>query len=372
MNKLIIITRSLVMVTLFTILSASPGHSHVTDRSEEMYKPEVPSFSEKDIKNRLDNLSGVIDINYTSEVGRRIKEYTVNYRRAGEDILGKVDLYFPLFEKEIHKRKLPDELKYIAVVESNLNPTAISNLGATGLWQFMSATGRMKGLTINSVIDERRDPVRSTQAALEYLNDLYCEFDDWTLAIAAYNCGPGNVRKAIRRGGSYNYWDVRRYLPRETQNYVPRIIAAMYLMQYYHYHNLSPRLIEKDRKYTVAIDDGRKHSFWRLSKDLDMSYKLIKDLNPQYKSNYIPKNDGKYKLVLPRAKYEDYLREYDMVAYKNLIESRRQQRLKRLAEIQKMMEKDRVEPLNNIEAIPPRQVFSAAETAVSPPLASRS
>ena len=360
MNKLIIVARVLVTVTFLTILTSFEAYSHISERSEEAYKPTVPSFSEEDIINRLDNLSGVIDINYTSEVGRRIREYTVNYRRAGENILGKVDLYFPLFEKEIHKRNLPDELKYIAVVESNLNPTATSQLGATGLWQFMSSTGRMKGLKINSVIDERRDPVKSTQAALEYLNDLYCEFDDWTLAIAAYNCGPGNVKKAIRRGGSYNYWDIRPYLPRETQKYVPRIIAAMYLMQYYHYHNLTPRVIEKDKKYTVAINDGRKHGFYTLSKELNVSYKLIKQLNPQYKHSYIPKNDGNLSLVIPRSSYEDYLKLYDFVAYKELIESRRQKRLNRLSEIQKMMEKDKVEPVNNIEAIPPKQVFSAA------------
>lgn len=360
MNKIIIVTRILVIVTSLNFLTFSEALGHISERSEEVFKPEIPHFSEQDIIDRLDNISSVIDINYTYEVGRRVKEYTVNYRKAGEEILGKVDLYFPLFEQEIHKRNLPDELKYIAVVESNLDPTATSRLGATGLWQFISSTGRMQGLKITSTIDERRDPLKSTQAALDYLFDLYCEFDDWTLAIAAYNCGPGNVRKAIRRGGSYNYWDIRSFLPNETQKYVPRIIAAMYLMQYYHVHNLSPRSVEMDMKYTVKINDGRKHSFYTLSKDLDVSVNLLKSLNPQFKGNYIPKHDGSYNLVIPRSKYEEYLRNYDIVAYKNLIESKKQKRLNRLAEIQKMMQKDRIEPLTQITAIPPKQIFSVA------------
>ena len=358
MNKLIIATRFLVVVTFLNILAVNTAFSHTTALSEKAYKPSVPSFSEQDIRERLDNISSVIDINYTSEVGRRIKEYTVSYRKAGEQILGRVDLFFPLFEKEIHERNLPDELKYVAVVESNLKPSATSNLGAAGLWQFMSSTGKMKGLKINHAVDERRDPVKSTKAALEYLNDLYCEFDDWTLAMAAYNCGPGNVRKAIRRGGSYNYWDIRRFLPRETQNYVPRIIAAMYLMQYYHYHNLTPRIVDNDIKYTISIADGKKHNFYQLAKDLDLPYRTLKDLNPQFRSSYIPKNDGSYALVIPRTKYEDYLKIYDQQAYNDLIEQRRQRRLSRLAEIQKMMEKDKVEPLTDIETLEPKKLVA--------------
>lgn len=359
MDKLVIVARQLVMGVFLVFMTVPEVTAHTTARSEEAYKPVVPSYSEEEIIERLGNLSSVLDINYTYEVGRRIREYTVNYRVAGERILGRVDLYFPLFEKEIHKRKLPEELKYVAVVESNLEPTATSSSGATGLWQFMSATGRMKGLTINSIIDERRDPVKSTKAALDYLTDLYCEFDDWTLAVAAYNCGPGNVRKAIRRGGSYNYWDIRNYLPSETQKYVPRIIAAMYLMQYYHYHNLTPKMVDKDMKYTVHISDGRKHNLFELSSRLDMPYRTLRSLNPQFKSAYIPQNEGDLTLVIPRSKYEVYLKEFDKEAYHDLIESRRQNRINRLAEIQKMMEKDRVKPLRNIEEIPPKPVYSA-------------
>jgi len=360
MDKLVIVARQVLgMVSLLLFVAVQTGWSHTSALSEKTYKPSVPRFSEEDIIERLENISSVIDINYTYEVGRRIKEYTVTYRKAGEKILGRVDLYFPLFEKEIHKRKLPEELKYVAVVESNLVPTATSSLGATGLWQFMSATGRMKGLKINSVIDERRDPVKSTSAALDYLTDLYCEFDDWTLAIAAYNCGPGNVRKAIRRGGSYNFWEIRRFLPRETQNYVPRIIAAMYLMQYYHYHKLTPELVDEDMKYTVQLNDGKKHNLYELSRDLEIPYRTVRKLNPQFKSAYVPKNNGDLTIVIPRSKYEDYLKTYDEEAYHDLIDQRRKSRIKRMAEIQKIMENNKVKPLQNIEEIQPRPVYSA-------------
>lgn len=358
MNKLLIVARLLVMVTFFSFGTVNSVYSHTSDLSERAFRHSTPRYSEQDIRERLDNLTSVIDINFTSEVGKRIREYTVNYRSSGERILGKVDIYFPIFEREIHARNLPEELKYVAVVESHLEPMAMSHRGACGLWQFMSSTGRMKGLRINSIVDERRDPIKSTRAALDYLNDLYCEFDDWTLAIAAYNCGPGNVRKAIRYGGSYNYWDIRRFLPKETQQYVPRIIAVMYLMQYYHYHNLVPRMIDKDLKYTVEIKDGLKHSFYELSKQLDVPYRTIKSLNPQYRSAYIPANNGEYSLVIPRSAHETYLSLFDKEAYASMMEERRESRLNRLAEIQKLMEKDRVKPLNNIDQIKPTRVFS--------------
>jgi membrane-bound lytic murein transglycosylase D len=358
MNKLFVVARSLVMITFLTLMCAAQLWAHITVRSEKAYEPSYPSFSEQDIRNRLDNMSSVIDINYTYEVGRRIKDYTVNYRRSGENILGKVDLYFPLFEKEIHERQLPEELKYVAVVESHLEPSATSHTGAAGLWQFMRPTGRMKGLKINSVVDERRDPVKSTRAALDYLHDLYCEFDDWTLAIAAYNCGPGNVRKAIRRGGSYNFWDIRRYLPRETQDYVPRIIAAMYLMQYYHIHNLTPRMVDRDIKYTTSISDGKSHNLYKLSQKLDIPYKTMRLLNPQYRQGYIPKNDGDYTLVIPRSRYEDYLKAYDPMAYHELIKKRRAKRLMRLEEIREIMAHEKLPPISNIEFISPKVIQS--------------
>jgi len=319
MNKLLIVIRSLIMIALGLIVGHSAIHANTNTLAESVYKAPTTAVSDQLIKSRLENLSGVIDINYTPEVGKRIREYTVNWRVAGERILGRVDLFFPLFEQEIYKRNLPEELKYIAVVESNLDPLAYSHAGAVGLWQFIKSTGRMKGLKIDNYIDERKDPAKSTSAALDYLTDLYEKFGDWTLAIAAYNCGPGNVRKAIRRANSTDFWVIRRFLPNETQKYVPRIIAAMYLMQYYHAHDLVPAIVDEDIKYVTRIQDGKAHNFKDLSQSLGVSYQTIRALNPQFKTIYFPKNDGHLNLVIPSSKYEKYLELYNPTGYQQLL-----------------------------------------------------
>ncbi|NNE27355.1 MAG: lytic transglycosylase domain-containing protein [Saprospiraceae bacterium] len=324
MNKLMIVIRLLMITSFSLIIGQVDVLAHTNPVSEEGYEARVKHVSDKLIISRLDNLSSVIEINYTPEVGRRIREYTVNYRIAGERILGRVDRFFPLFEAELRKRNLPDELKYIAVVESNLDPTAASSAGAAGLWQFVTSTGKMHGLTINSYVDERKDPFKSTIAAMEYLSYLYEEFGDWTLAIAAYNCGPGGVRKAIRRGKSTNFWDIRFHLPNETQKYVPRIIAAMYLMQYYHAHDLVPQDVSEELTNVVEINDGKRHNFTKLAEDLGVSYRTIRKLNPQFKTNYIPKNKGQFTLVIPRTKYEKYLELYDRKALGDLLRERKE------------------------------------------------
>ena len=340
MNKLMFVIRFLMIITFSLIIRQAEVFAHTSPGSEASYEGRVEHISDKLIIDRLENLSSVIEINYTPEVGRRIREYTVNYRVAGERILGRVGRFFPLFEAELNKRNLPDELKYIAVVESNLDPTAYSNAGAAGLWQFVSATGRMHGLTINSYIDERRDPVKSTYAALDYLSYLYEEFEDWTLAVAAYNCGPGNVRKAIRRGNSTNYWDIRFHLPNETQKYVPRIIAAMYLMQYYHAHDLIPKDVSDELTNVVEITDGKRHNFTKLAEDLGVSYRTIRKLNPQFRTNYIPKNKGNLTLVIPRVKYEKYLELYDRKALGDLLRERKEHKemIERLNRMKQIME----------------------------------
>ena len=335
-------------------------YSHTTPELENAFRGTVPTFSDQDIKDRLENISSVIDLNYTKEVGRRIREYTVNYRKAGELILGRVDLYFPLFEQEIQLRNLPEELKYVAVVESNLEPTARSKSGALGLWQFIKSTGREQGLVMNNYIDERKDPEKSTKAALDYLSQLYDRFDDWTLAIAAYNCGPGNVRKAIRRGNSKNYWDIRRHLPRETQKYVPRIIAAMYLMQYYHYHNLSPTRMDQDVISTIKISNATtEHNLKDLSKTLEVDYKTILLLNPQFKTGYVPKGSSKYSVVIPLSKHELYMKHYDEVSYAKLIEKREHEARKELIKERRLIRKRRLLELTKIDAIEPRTIYSS-------------
>ena len=322
MNKFSVAITQMMAIIYLTILSPTIGLAHTHPDVDKDYKRPVPRFSEEQIKDRLDNLSTVMDIQYTSEVGRRIKEYTISYRPSGERLLGKVDLYFPLFEEEIARRNLPDVLKFVAVVESHLDPTAESKSGAAGLWQFITSTAEHKGLTIDKYMDERKDPVKSTQAALDYLTDLHDQFGDWTLAMAAYNCGPGGVRKAIRRSGSREYWKLRSHLPKETQKYVPRIIAAMYLMQYYHEHNLEPQQVSDDIKYAHIITDGRGHSFNKLSKALDVDYNVIKKMNTQFTTDHFPKNLGNLSLRIPMDKYEKYLEIYNVPAYLKLVEAR--------------------------------------------------
>jgi membrane-bound lytic murein transglycosylase D len=349
MNKFLIVIRPL-MIIVFAYLSVpSKTLANTSTLAESVYAAPAVYLSDQVIKNRLENLSSVIDINYTNEVGRRIRDYTINYRVAGERILGRVDLFFPLFEQEIAKRNLPEELKYIAIVESNLDPMAYSHAGAAGLWQFIKSTGRMQGLKIDKYIDERRDPEKSTKAALDYLSDLYTQFGDWTLAIAAYNCGPGNVKKAIRRGNSTDFWKIRKHLPNETQKYVPRIIAAMYLMQYYHAHDLIPDRVDEDLKYVEKINDGISHNFHTLSKELDISYQLIRDLNPQFATNNFPQNNGTLSLVIPASKYDRYLELYHPEEYAEILKEREEMELwvqesKRLARITER-KVDTMEPL---------------------------
>jgi len=355
MNKFLIVAAKVVAVTFLSLISSISSFAHTNPSAMREYTPVVPPYSTELVKSRLDNLSGVIDIQYTAEVGRRIKEYTVDYRVAGEKILGLVDLYFPLFEEEISKRNIPQELKFVAVVESHLDITARSKSGAVGLWQFMKSTARQEGLQVTNHIDERKDAVKSTRAALEYLTDLHERFDDWTLAIAAYNCGPGGVNKAIRRSGSKKYWELRHYLPRETQKYVPRIIAAMYLMQYYHDHNLSARSVDNDLKLHISISDGKGHNLQRLSKELDLDYKILHTLNPQYINGQFPKNNNTLYLNVPLSRYEKYLELHAPTAYKLLLEERREEELLKLKEEQQRkleeLRKELISPLLTIRKI---------------------
>lgn len=258
--------------------------------------------------NRINNISSFVDLRLTPQVSKSIELYTNKHRKASENLLGRVSIYFPIFENKLRAKSLPDELKYISVIESSLHVDAKSHIGASGLWQFMKSTGKMYGLTVNSAVDERRDVEKATEAALDYLSDLYGMFDDWTLAVAAYNCGPGNVRKAIRKGGGIkDYWEIQQYLPRETQKYVPKFIAAAYLMNYYHDHDLVPVLPEDEVKYTATTNVYEHLSFSELSKETGLELDLIKLLNPLYLKNYIPKNNAGRKLTLPETNMYAFL-----------------------------------------------------------------
>jgi membrane-bound lytic murein transglycosylase D len=255
------------------------------------------------IAQRVESLYSIVDMKYTPEVSKVIRQYTKQYTKSSSILLGQSSIYFPIIENILREHKMPEELKYLAVVESSLKPTAKSYVGATGLWQFMKSTGKMYGLTINSTVDERKDVIKSTHSAVQYLKDLHERFGDWTLAMAAYNCGPGRVSRAIRKSGSKDFWVLKKYLPKETRRYVPKFIAMQYLMSYYHMHNIAPDLPEEEFRFIASTKVFKKVSFGELSRSLDVNLNIIKKLNPAFSKNYIPTaSKGAFHLTLPEQK----------------------------------------------------------------------
>ncbi|UCG26637.1 MAG: transglycosylase SLT domain-containing protein [Bacteroidales bacterium] len=259
----------------------------------------IAEFPDSVYIDRLSRIPSLLELSYNRIVRNYIHVYTKKKKENLEIMLGLSDYYFPIFEDIFDYYDLPVELKYMSVIESALNPRAVSRVGATGLWQFMYGTGRMYGLTINSIVDERRDPIKSTHAAAKFLTDLYHIYQDWTLVIAAYNCGPGNVNKAIRRSGNKrNYWDIYYFLPRETRGYVPAFIAATYVMNYYQEHNLKAKPIE----IPLAVDTLMIHDDLHLSQVaevLNIPVKQLRDMNPQYRRDIIPGKSRDFSLKLP-------------------------------------------------------------------------
>lgn len=257
---------------------------------------------------RLKDIEQVVDLTYNPIVEKYIQMYTERRRNQMEVMLGLSAYYFPIFEEKLDKYEMPIELKYLAVIESALNPTARSRVGATGLWQFMYGTGKNLKLEINSFVDERRDPIKATDAAARYLKRLYDYYGDWHLAVASYNCGPGNVKRAIRRsGGKTNYWQIYYRLPRETRGYVPLLIAATYAFEYHKEHNLIPRYpkIELDVD-TVMVNDYL--HFDQISAEINMEKEQIRALNPMYRRDVIPAKKTKaYPLVLPNDKIMEFI-----------------------------------------------------------------
>ena len=258
--------------------------------------------------NRLQNIDSYIDLSFNNTVKNFITLYTIKRRDQVSVMLGLANYYFPMFEQILDKYNLPLELKYMAIIESALNPRAFSRAGACGLWQFMYGTGKMYGLEINSYVDERRDPVKSTEAAAKFLQDLYNIYGDWHLVIAAYNCGPGNVNKAIRRsGGARDYWKIYYHLPRETRGYVPAFIAAAYVMNYAKQHHLAPTEPSFDI-VTDTIQVRNYLAFDQISAVLDIPVEELRDLNPQYRRDIIPaKPDKPYTLKIPANKISDFI-----------------------------------------------------------------
>lgn len=248
---------------------------------------------------RLDSLPFIIEMSYNRIVKNFIDVYTRKRRERVRIMLSLSEYYFPMFEEIFDRWNIPHELKYMAVIESALNPRAVSRAGATGMWQFMYYTGKRYGLKVNSLVDERRDPLQAAEAAAEFMSDLYRMYKDWTLVIAAYNCGPGNVNKAIRRsGGKRNYWDIYYYLPRETRGYMPAFIAAAYTFNYHNEHNIKPVPVDFAlQNDTVHIRE--KLHLKQVSEVLGIPLQQIRDLNPHYKYDIIPGDGNNYVLRLP-------------------------------------------------------------------------
>ncbi len=252
-------------------------------------------IKENVIKERLMSMKTSLKPVYHPTVVSYIESYIYRARVDTRLLVGNSTLYFPVFEHYLDLYGLPRELKYLAAWESKLNPTAISPVGAVGLWQMMPATARKYGLTVNSRVDERFDPHKSTEAAILYLSDLYEIFGDWTLVSAAYNCGEGRVIKAVKTGGNKDYWQLRRYLPKETMYYIPAILATTYAMQYYHFHDIRPRYPDYSDQYlrTSVIYYGT--NFREVAKMTGISKKKLAELNPSYLNGVIPANrNGNY------------------------------------------------------------------------------
>ena len=271
---------------------------------------EIPSLDTAAIKMRMQVLDAAtpMDLSWNPIAHSRIAFYAERRPIHLGRMLGRSPLYFPVFEEALDRHDLPMELKYLAVVESGLNPTVKSHAGARGLWQFMYTTARAQGLRIDSYIDERRDPIRSTEAACVFLKSLYNRYGDWYLALAAYNAGPGNVNKAIRRsGGKRNFWEIRYFLPRETRNYVPAFMAVVYLMEYHAEHNIFPSTLFSSYTALDTVDVQTILRFDQISAHLDLNQEAIQQLNPMYRLNIIPGPPGKWPLVLPQEAIPSFL-----------------------------------------------------------------
>ncbi len=260
---------------------------------------ENPSFDREVYVDRLRRMPTVMEMPYNDVVRSCIDRYMVRLRRQVSYMLGAANFYMPIFEQALDAYQLPLELKYLPIIESALNPTAVSRVGATGLWQFMMATGKAYGLEVTSLTDDRRDPVKSSQAAARYLRDLYNLFGDWNLVIAAYNCGPENINKAIRRsGGKRDYWEIYPYLPKETRGYVPAFIAANYAMTYYCEHGICPMSSKLPVK-TDTVMVSRNITFQQVAQACNLDVEMVRSLNPVYRRDIVPGNTAPSPIRLP-------------------------------------------------------------------------
>ncbi len=275
------------------------------DAGSEALDVKVPRYKSSVIAKRLSNIQQSVELKFNKEVKRYINSYVKGGRTTTENILGRSAIYFPIFEYYLQLYNLPEDLKFLAIIESELKTSAVSHKGAGGLWQFIPSTGRMYGLKMNNYVDERFDIHKSSDAAARLLSDLYARYNNWSLAIAAYNSGTVNIDNAIRKGRSKDFWKIRKYLPKETQHYVPKFIAVCYVMNYYLFYNLRPNYPDYSMQLTTTSKIYTRNSFQKISEKSGIPVKVIRQLNPGYIRQIIPPSAEGYNLVLPMIGWHD-------------------------------------------------------------------
>jgi len=302
----------------FDIANVNPDEKVDYDLSTDLLKARLKEMDAK----------SPFNIEYNEGLENIIKSYLKNRKRSYERLMAISEYYFPMFEAALAKYDVPLEIKYLAVVESALNPHAKSRVGATGLWQFMFATGKQYKLDVSSYVDERSDPLKATEAACQYLSNMYKIFGDWDLVLASYNSGPGNVSKAIRRsGGQQNYWNIRKFLPKETAGYVPAFLATMYIYEYHKEHGIEPKRAAISYVATDTVMVKREMSFKQISDLLDIPESQIKLLNPGYKLDVVPNIKGEnHYLRLPMNKVAVYTSNEDKIYAYAQIEADKRER----------------------------------------------
>lgn len=290
----------------------------MTEQKVSFDNVDVPVFEDSIYQSRLMAIRTPVALDYNPEVRKYIDLYVIHRRSQVERMVGLSKFYFPIFDQIFIENGVPTELKYLSIIESALNPHAVSRAGAVGMWQFMYATAKMYGMDMNNYVDERRDIIRSTEGAAQYLKKMYAVYGDWLLAIASYNCGPQNVNRAIAKSGGSTFWQVKDYLPKETRNYVPAFIAATYVMNYYDLHNLAPQypLYSWDSIVSVRISD--KMACEEIARFTNLSMDEVRFLNPGLKCSVIPALDQPYCLKMPCDRAELFSQNTDSIIIRSL------------------------------------------------------
>ena len=298
---------------LDSLLNHYMSKAYLTEDNDCRMKDVNPVFEKEVYIERLKRIPSVIELPYNDVVQKFIDRYSGRLRHSVSYMLGASNFYMPIFEEALETYGLPLELKYLPVIESALNPKAVSRVGATGLWQFMLTTGKQYGLNVNSLVDERRDPVKSSYAAAHYLSDLYKIYGDWNLVIAAYNCGPDNINKAIHRSkGVRDYWQIYPYLPKETRGYVPAFVAANYIMTYYCEHNICPMVTRLPAKTDTIMVSKNVH-LEQVASVCNIDLEQLRALNPSYRRDIVPGLTALSPLRLPQTEVGKYIDREDSV-----------------------------------------------------------